>query len=273
MIGKMMDTIKVNPFAKFIIGPLVQKIRELNEKLIIPTTPRAYLIDSYDIKILQEMAKMAPPEQRFNAPNKFSIMMNRNESTRGVWTVFTGKSNPSMTGIIKSWNNQTELKCWKGEPCDQIRGAEGAFFAPPITPEKKLYIFSPELNISIIGTYSHPVYENKLLKYRFNVLETQFNNQENSCYCARDTQEDRDAYCPLDGLIDLNHCSGGLPLLMSKPHFYNSDQRLLDMVHGLQPNKSAHESFMDLDPWLGVVTRATVRMQMNIDFAPIKSIP
>lgn len=270
MIGKLMDKSKKEPFAAMGIGPLVQNIRKLNSKLIVPVTPRQLLIDTYPVPILRAMAKLSPvPVQ---APESFSFMANRNHSTRGVWTVFTGKSNSSMTGVIKSWNNQTELSdCWRGEPCDQIRGSEGAFFPPPFTPEREISIFSPELNVSLVGTFSHAYTENSLLKYRFKLFDKQFDNQEKTCYCTKAAEEEQS--CPLDGLIDLNTCTRGLPFIMSKPHYYNSHKSLPEFFIGLSPNKSQHESFLDIDPFLGVATRATVRMQLNVDLNPIKKVP
>ena len=268
MIGKMVHMAKtdssINTGFQVILAP---KIREYNEHIIISCTPRQFLIDSYPTKVIKHMSNMAGIDR----PDHFSLMNSRNNSDRGVWTVFTGKSNPSMTGIIKAWNNQTELKCWRGEPCDQVRGSEGAFFAPPITPEKKLSIFTPELNTTMIGTFSHSFYEDSLEKYRFTVFENQFTNRDNSCYCAR--TEEIDKYCYLDGLIDLYDCTDGLPFLMSKPHFYNSESTLYNRMNiGLSPNKTLHESFMDVDPYLGVVSGVKMRMQLNIDMAPIKRL-
>lgn len=270
LIGKMVHRGREEASVKVAINMvLVQKLRSFGEGIIVCTTPRQFLIDTYPVTVLAEMAKMSPTPMEVS--DTFSMMSVRNGSDRGIWTVFTGKSNPSMTGVIKAWNNQTEVKCWQGEPCDQIRGSEGAFFAPPINEEKKISIFSPELNVSMIGTYSHSFHEHSLLKYRFSLFENQFKNRENSCYCSKE-DEQRKKYCSFDGLIDLYNCSGGLPFLMSKPHFYNSEKILLNWTYGLTPDRKLHESYMDLDPFLGVVSGATVRMQLNIDMAPIRQV-
>ena len=37
-------------------------------------------------------------------------------------------------------------------------------------------------------------------------------------------------------------------MVLSPPHFYLSDKSLLETVHGLHPMKSAHETFLDVEP-------------------------
>ena len=38
------------------------------------------------------------------------------------------------------------------------------------------------------------------------------------------------------------------PVVVSPPHFYQSDKSLLETVNGLHPMKSAHETFLDVEP-------------------------
>jgi len=39
-----------------------------------------------------------------------------------------------------------------------------------------------------------------------------------------------------------------VPLFWSEPHFYNADPRYATAVHGLQPNKTLHESVVTVEP-------------------------
>ena len=43
------------------------------------------------------------------------------------------------------------------------------------------------------------------------------------------------------------------PVVLSPPHFYQSDKSLLEAVHGLNPEKSKHETYVDIEPVSRVV--------------------
>ena len=53
-------------------------------------------------------------------------------------------------------------------------------------------------------------------------------------------------------------------MLLSWPHFYNGDEKLLSQVEGLRPDKDKHQFAVDILPQLGVGLRAAIRMQINI---------
>ena len=62
----------------------------------------------------------------------------------------------------------------------------------------------------------------------------------------------------------MSACQGGAPMLLSWPHFYNGDPKLLDQVEGLLPDKEKHQFAIDILPQLGVGLRAAIRLQINI---------
>ena len=53
-------------------------------------------------------------------------------------------------------------------------------------------------------------------------------------------------------------------MLLSWPHFYNGDEKLLAQVEGLKPDRDKHQFGVDILPQLGVGLRAAIRMQINI---------
>ena len=53
-------------------------------------------------------------------------------------------------------------------------------------------------------------------------------------------------------------------MLLSWPHFYSGEERLLSQVEGLRPEKEKHELGVDILPQLGVGLRANIRMQINV---------
>lgn len=52
-------------------------------------------------------------------------------------------------------------------------------------------------------------------------------------------------------------------MYVSNPHFYKTSPELLEAVEGLSPSKEKHESYLHIQPKLGVPLKATVRAQMN----------
>lgn len=50
----------------------------------------------------------------------------------------------------------------------------------------------------------------------------------------------------MDGTIDLSMCLE-LPLIGSKPHFYDADNNIFEQVHGLGPNEEKHDIRIDFD--------------------------
>ena len=48
-------------------------------------------------------------------------------------------------------------------------------------------------------------------------------------------------------------------MVASPPHFYQSDKSLLETVHGLKPEKSKHETFLEIEPVSKVIVLAIFR--------------
>ena len=74
-----------------------------------------------------------------------------------------------------------------------------------------------------------------------NVFGTPAENPYNQCYCA-------DGNCAPSGLFNISSCQFGSPLMMSWPHFYQADPKLLEDVVGLQPDQDKHQFQLDILP-------------------------
>ena len=157
----------------------------------------------------------------------------------------------SLLSLISWWFHRS-FSCWSGQSCNTIKGSEGAFFPPPISQKNPLHLFSPDLNGSIAAYFSEEVEVDGLKKYRFRVFEESLmaplENEENSCYCAREDHKEIERFCHLDGIIDISPCMGGVPIVLSKPHFFLGSPVLSSKLIGIQPDRSSHESYFDIDP-------------------------
>lgn len=50
------------------------------------------------------------------------------------------------------------------------------------------------------------------------------------------------------GAYQINACRKETPLLVSLPHFLDGDQEYLNKSRGLNPDRSLHETFIELEP-------------------------
>lgn len=83
-------------------------------------------------------------------------------------------------------------------------------------------------------------------------------NLENECFCTRPA-DDREI-CKISGVLDISSCKEGAPILISAPHFFKGSPSLLEHFSGLKPDKSQHESLLEVEP-VGLFTS----MQLDLD--------
>lgn len=117
-----------------------------------------------------------------------------------------------------------------------------------------------EFNLSNLTTY--------FLFLQFAVPDKFFkapaNEPENACFCTSEAGM-TDKLCKTDGILDISRCKKGAPIVLSAPHFYKGDEYLTrEEVIGLQPQKSLHETFLEIEPMTGVVLNAARRIQINV---------
>ena len=96
--------------------------------------------------------------------------------------------------------------------------------------------------------------------WRFIPSRTAFTPADSPCFCPPGAE----AGCAPAGMFNVSQCQGGAPMLLSWPHFYSGEERLLSQVEGLRPEKEKHEFGVDILPQLGVGLRANIRMQINV---------
>ena len=89
---------------------------------------------------------------------------------------------------------------------------------------------------------------------------------ENWCYNPHPaTLTQPDFYLP-NGLLNVSTCKFGSPAYVSYPHFYMGDPKLvqdLDDRSDINPKKELHESYLTLEPRMGIPLEVNVRLQIN----------
>ena len=157
-------------------------------------------------------------------------------------------------------------------------GTDGTIFPPNLTPNTTIYLYKPELCRSVPLVYQQTVVHQDIETYRFTLPADLFdttaatNAANNRCLCPAGYAQDSPCPSPPVGVFNLSACTFGSPLAVSRPHFLYGDQRLLDAVRGLEPDKSKHDFYIDMQPKLAVPLTAKVRLQMNLLLTRIEDI-
>lgn len=194
--------------------------------------------------------------------------MNRtmNDSSSGVFTVFTGVQNFSKIHLVDKWNGLSEVNYWHSEQCNMINGTAGQMWAPFMTPESSLEFFSPEACRSMKLTYQESRVFEGIPTYRFTAPDTLFAN--GSVYPPNE------GFCPCreSGIQNVSTCRFGAPLFLSQPHFYNADPVLSEAVLGLNPDPKEHSLFLDIHPVTGIPMNCSVKMQLSLYIKSVKGV-
>lgn len=65
--------------------------------------------------------------------------------------------------------------------------------------------------------------------------------EENRGFCGGQS-------CLGDGVLNISTCYLGVWGFISSPHFFQSDKKFGDSVHGMAPDPNKHEFIMSFDP-------------------------
>lgn len=172
----------------------------------------------------------------------------KNGIPQGELEVHRGIRSSDEFGKIVTYQNETQLSFWQpNSTCNEILGTDGSIFAPFVTTDRTIYLFSDDLCRSLYLTYEKDVEHHGLTGYRFSLperlLQRASENPDNLCYCAN---PDEPETCKA-GMIELAGCKKGIPLVATTPHFLygeKSDAEAVDLV----PDVEKHITFIDIEP-------------------------
>lgn len=209
---------------------------------------------------LTSLANQYFPEGK-RPPKKMGLFLLRNGTLTDKASIFTGVDGMSNFGYMDRLNGLDHLPYWDGE-CSSIQASEGSFFPPrEQTKSDLVYLFDKDLCRSWPLKYREMAKKDGIDVGIYTPAEHMFDPSDpdyETCYCTSDEG------CPVKGVQSISPCQFGAPIYISLPHFYNGDQSLLDAVEGLNPNKEKHETFLKIQPRLGVPLEARARVQINL---------
>lgn len=236
------------------------------ERLIVQRSIRQLAFDGYkDIIILLS------PLLKKDIPFKnglFAWLYGKNDTTDGLYTVFTGRDSLDKLNVINMWNGKESLGFWDGKPCNMFNGSN-AEIGPPITPGQDTYTFFQSVFCrSITLNYVNDVEHMGVSSKRFMTTNLTFangtQNPANACF--------QTSMKLASGVQDISRCQYGAPVVLSFPHFYFGDPSYLKAVDGLKPNSSLHSFHIDVEPNTGFSVDAAVRFQVNLYVQRIRGI-
>ncbi|XP_022652135.1 lysosome membrane protein 2-like isoform X1 [Varroa jacobsoni] len=252
--------------AKSLLQPILEGLLEKhNEKLVVQRNVSEMLFDGYAVPMMNELSKLAAafmPDTKLPAISNFGLFYNKNNTADQWFTVGTGAGEYPFATILE-WNNHTSLDFWSRDNCNKINGTDGGQFSPFVRTDQKLFVFATDLCRSIYFEYEKNTQVKGVDTKRFTVPDAIFasgkRQPENQCFCEAINR------CHEGGVIPLSSCRKGAPVMLSAPHFYQGDAKLVQDVAGLRPQKKYHETYLDVQTMTGLVLRAAKRLQINID--------
>ncbi|XP_015282611.1 PREDICTED: lysosome membrane protein 2 isoform X2 [Gekko japonicus] len=217
----------------------------------------------YEDRFLRTMHKMRPAVNP-----EFGFFYKMNGTDDGEYVVLSGGRNYKDFTRIVEWKGKEKLDWWTTPECNMINGTDGSSFHPLIDQDETIYIFSSDFCRSLSVTYEKYVTVKGIPAYRFvppaSFYESGKVNKDNAGFCVPAGN------CLGAGVLNISTCMQGAPILLSSPHFYQSDEAYIKSIDGIHPKKEDHETFLDINPTTGLLVRACKRFQINVY---VRSLP
>ncbi|TNN71357.1 Lysosome membrane protein 2 [Liparis tanakae] len=197
----------------------------------------------------------------------FGLFYKSNASSDGDYVFFTGQQNHQDFARVDTWNGDSKMNWWTSDECNMINGTNGASFHPVVSKNETLYMFSSDLCRSLYVLYEEEVTVKGIPGYRFippsEVFANKTLNPANAGFCVPAEN------CLGSGVLNVSPCKQGAPIIMSSPHFYQADERYVQDVFGMRPQKEEHQTMIDINPLTGIIVRAAKRLQINVNVEKI----
>ncbi|XP_065883764.1 lysosome membrane protein 2-like [Dysidea avara] len=191
--------------------------------------------------------------------------------TEGFTTADTGKDDIYNVAQLVRWNNLTSIAVWNSEDARHLYGTLGLRFRPRLE-KSRVTVYSDDFVRHVSLAYGGDAELRGIDLYRYKLTHHLFSNVSqfplNEGYYAYDYNY---------GMINLSIIYG-IPLYNSNPHCLGCDPEYFKTVSGYYPTRSKHESYVDIEPFTGVVlhgaarSQANVRVKKNEHFRQVRSV-
>ncbi|XP_067114295.1 lysosome membrane protein 2c [Osmerus mordax] len=240
-----------------IIANLIMAYMKSNNIGLFSTHTVGELLWGYEDGLLKALKLFQP-----DLDDVFGLFYKTNATNDGEYVFRTGQQDYRDFAKVEQWKGQSSLPWWSTYECNMINGTNGASFHPVITKNETLYMFSSDLCRSLFATFEEEVSVRGLPGYRFvppsRVFASPTVNPDNAGFCVPQGK------CLSSGLLNVSVCKQGAPIIMSSPHFYQADEKYINGVFGMYPNKERHQTTIDVNPLTGVILQAAKRLQVNV---------
>eukprot|EP01025_Chloroclados_australasicus_P007527 TRINITY_DN12440_c0_g1_i4.p1 TRINITY_DN12440_c0_g1~~TRINITY_DN12440_c0_g1_i4.p1 ORF type:complete len:570 (-),score=22.05 TRINITY_DN12440_c0_g1_i4:767-2476(-) len=172
----------------------------------------------------------------------------------------TGLRNASNVMQYIMWNNVTEISSWNGT-IEQVYGTDAHQFAPGITKDTILYVWTSELYRVAQFEFLTTTYLDGIELYRFVPSNSLFDvnpEYDETIYGLMNTTTPS-AVGPSG---DPSNAEGP-QILVSLPYFCNADPMLSEGVNGVECEEPEQQLFLDVEPTMGTTMNAQVRLQLS----------
>lgn len=249
----VMEKFKNEPF----IANLISAYMRSTEEGLFTTRTVGEMLWGYKDGLLKALQLFEP-----SLDDVFGLFYKNNASDDGQYVFFTGQQNYKDFAKVDTWNDKSSLDWWTTDECNMINGTNGASFHPVITKNETLYMFASDLCRSLYVVYEEDVTVKGIPGYRFSPPSKVFGNMtvnpDNTGFCVPPGN------CLGSGVLNVSVCKQGAPIIMSSPHFYQADDKYVEDIFGMKPNKELHQTAIDINPLTGIVLQAAKRLQINV---------
>ncbi|XP_053110828.1 lysosome membrane protein 2 isoform X2 [Hemicordylus capensis] len=215
------------------------------------------LLWGYQDKFLSTLHKIRP-----NIDEDFGYFKKMNGTDDGEYVVLSGEKNYLDFTRIVEWNGKHSLDWWSSPTSNMINGTDGDTFHPLLSTDETIYVFVSDFCRSVYLNFDSYVSVDGIPAYRFRPPLKLFGNlsinPDNAGFCVPAGN------CLGTGLLNVSACRQGAPIILSPPHFYQSDEVFVKDIDGLHPNEEEHGTFLDINPLTGLLVRAARRTQINV---------
>lgn len=264
--------------AGFLVNyPLTQLATMIGAKPILNMSVHEYLW-GYEDKLVSLASNIVPSFINFQ---KFGLLDRMYDEGENIVTInlrkndnmleekgrylsidkFNGSPGLSQWGYVNTRDNETRKE---NTACNTIQGAtEGIIFPSYMDKRAVFKVYRKAFCRALPIVFKKEVVTVQGLPGYLYVLKDGFadppdQNPENECYCLNKKK------CLKKGLMDLTPCYYNIPAAVSLPHFLDADPTLLENIEGLEPNREKHDSYVILQPTLGVPIQGRSRVQTNL---------